>query len=107
MSVSETPEITVSAFRRAMILYFLTLAVALYAMTITIANVSLPQMQGALAATQDQIAWIVTFNIVATAVATPAMLPTPMVAASEIIKAPKWEMSPLPARSRAKVNRNA
>ena len=40
-------------------------------MTVTIANVALPQMQGALAATQDQIAWIVTFNIVATAVITP------------------------------------
>ena len=43
----------------------------LYAMTVTIANVALPQMQGALAATQDQIAWVVTFNIVATAVITP------------------------------------
>ncbi len=43
----------------------------LYAMTVTIANVSLPQMQGSLSATQDQIAWVVTFNIVATAVATP------------------------------------
>ena len=40
-------------------------------MTISIANVSLPQMQGALSATQDQIAWVVTFNIVATAVVTP------------------------------------
>lgn len=37
----------------------------------TIANVSLPQMQGALSATQDQIALVITFNIVATAVATP------------------------------------
>jgi len=45
--------------------------VALYALTVTIANVSLPQMQGALSATQDQIALVVTFNIVATAVATP------------------------------------
>ncbi len=44
---------------------------ALYALTVTIANVSLPQMQGALSATQDQIALVVTFNIVATAVATP------------------------------------
>ena len=66
---AQTPEI--SAFRRAMILITLTMAVALYAMTITIANVSLPQMQGSLSATQDQIAWIITFNIVATAVATP------------------------------------
>ena len=44
---------------------------ALYALTVTIANVSLPQMQGALSATQDQIALVITFNIVATAVATP------------------------------------
>ncbi|MDP6565144.1 MAG: DHA2 family efflux MFS transporter permease subunit [Alphaproteobacteria bacterium] len=54
-----------------MILFTLTTTVALYALTITIANVSLPQMQGSLSATQDQIAWVVTFNIVATAVATP------------------------------------
>ncbi|MEM7253835.1 MAG: DHA2 family efflux MFS transporter permease subunit [Pseudomonadota bacterium] len=60
-----------SAFRRLFILITLTTATALYAMTVTIANVSLPQIQGALSATQDQIAWIVTFNIVATAVATP------------------------------------
>ena len=48
-----------------------TLVTLLYAMTVTIANVALPQMQGALAATQDQIALVVTFNIVATAVVTP------------------------------------
>lgn len=40
-------------------------------MTVTIANVSLPQMQGALSASPDQIAWVVTSNIVATAVMTP------------------------------------
>jgi DHA2 family multidrug resistance protein len=40
-------------------------------MTVTIANVALPKMQGSLSATQDQIAWVVTFNIVATAVVTP------------------------------------
>lgn len=48
-----------------------TLASTLYGMSITIANVALPQLQGALAATQDQIAWTVTFNIVGTAVVTP------------------------------------
>ena len=52
-------------------LVILTLATALYAMTITIANVALPKMQGAFAATPDQIAWVVTFNIIATAVGTP------------------------------------
>lgn len=65
--MNETP----SAFRRILILVTLTTTVALYAMSVTIANVSLPQMQGSLAATQDQIAWVVTFNIVATAVMTP------------------------------------
>ncbi len=72
-SVSEADEgaPSISAFQRAAILITLTMSVALYAMTITIVNVSLPQMQGALSATQDQIALVVTFNIVATAVATP------------------------------------
>ena len=60
-----------SALQRGLILATATTSTALYAMTVTIANVSLPQIQGALSATQDQIAWIVTFNIVATAVATP------------------------------------
>jgi DHA2 family multidrug resistance protein len=59
------------ALRRALVLLTCTGVTFLYAMTVTIANVSLPQMQGSLSATQDQIAWVVTFNIVATAIATP------------------------------------
>ncbi len=55
-----------SAFGRAMIL-----ATMLYAMSLTIVNVALPQLQGALSATQDQISWVVTLNVVATGVATP------------------------------------
>jgi DHA2 family multidrug resistance protein len=57
--------------QRTTILLTLTMVTMLYAMTVTIANVALPQMQGSLSATQDQIAWVVTFNIVATAAATP------------------------------------
>jgi DHA2 family multidrug resistance protein len=57
--------------RRAAVLGTCTAVTFLYAMTVTIANVSLPQMQGAFSATQDQIAWVVTANLVATAVATP------------------------------------
>jgi len=60
-----------TALSRAMILGTLTMVTMLYAMTVTIANVSLPQMQGSLSATTDQIALVVTFNIIATAVATP------------------------------------
>lgn len=57
--------------RHWLILATLTLASTLYGMSITIANIALPQLQGALGATQDQIAWTVTFNIVGTAVVTP------------------------------------
>ncbi|MEM1298894.1 MAG: DHA2 family efflux MFS transporter permease subunit [Pseudomonadota bacterium] len=60
-----------STFQQAMLLATVTFVTMLYAMTVTIANVSLPQMQGSLSSTPDQIAWIVTFNIVATAVVTP------------------------------------
>jgi DHA2 family multidrug resistance protein len=68
--LSEAPG-TAAALYRAGVLATCTGVTLLYAMTVTIANVSLPQMQGALSATQDQIAWVVTANIVATAVATP------------------------------------
>jgi len=53
------------------ILATLTFVTILYSATVTIANVALPDIRGALSATQDQITWIVTANIVATAVATP------------------------------------
>ena len=55
----------------AAILVTLTLVTMLYAMSVTIANVSLPQIKGALSATTDEIALIVTFSIIATAVGTP------------------------------------
>ena len=58
-------------FFQWMILGTLTLTSTLYAMSMTIANIALPQLQGALGATQDQIAWTVTFNIVGTAIVTP------------------------------------
>jgi len=60
-----------AALERALILATCTLVTLLYAMTVTIANVSLPAIQGTLSATPDQIAWVVTSNLVATAVATP------------------------------------
>ena len=43
----------------------------LFGVTITSVTVILPQMQGALSATQDQIAWVLTLNLVATAAITP------------------------------------
>ena len=54
-----------------MILLTVSLCTMLYALTTTIINVVLPQLQGALSATPDQVSWVVTLNLVATAVVTP------------------------------------
>ena len=59
------------ALHRAWVLATCTAVTFLYSMSITAVNVSLPQIQGALSVTPDQIAWVVTANLVATAVATP------------------------------------
>ncbi|MFO1082492.1 MAG: DHA2 family efflux MFS transporter permease subunit [Reyranellaceae bacterium] len=62
---------TFSLGRRVLILVMVVLGSTLYATTLLIASTLLPQMQGTMSATQDEIAWAMTFNILATAVATP------------------------------------
>src|SRR3712207_654114 len=57
--------------RQWLILLMVQLANMLFGMTITLANLVLPEMRGALSATQDEISWVVTLNLAATAVATP------------------------------------
>ena len=57
--------------RQWLILLMVQLANMLFGMTITLANLVLPQVRGALSATQDEISWVITLNLVATAVATP------------------------------------
>ena len=56
---------------RTLVLLTVSLCTMLYSLTVTIVNVTLPQLQGALSATPDQVAWVVTLNLVATAVVTP------------------------------------
>jgi DHA2 family multidrug resistance protein len=57
--------------RRILIMVAVMLASTLYSTTLLIASTLLPQMQGTMAATADEIAWAMTFNILATAVVTP------------------------------------
>jgi MFS transporter, DHA2 family, multidrug resistance protein len=57
--------------RQWMILLSVQLSSLLFGMTVTLVNVVLPEIRGALSATYDQIAWVITLNLVATAVATP------------------------------------
>lgn len=54
-----------------LVLATISVCVMLYSMTVTVVNVALPQLQGALSATPDQVAWVVTLNVVGTAVVTP------------------------------------
>jgi DHA2 family multidrug resistance protein len=65
------PSEAFSLGRRILILVMVVLGSTLYATTLLIASTLLPQMQGTMSATQDEIAWAMTFNILATAVATP------------------------------------
>jgi DHA2 family multidrug resistance protein len=57
--------------RRILILLAVVLGSTLYATTLLVASTLLPQMQGSMAATADEIAWATTFNILATAIVTP------------------------------------
>src|SRR4026209_1756457 len=57
--------------RRVLILVMVVLGSTLYATTLLIASTLLPQMQGTMSATQDEIAWAMTFNILAPAVMPP------------------------------------
>jgi DHA2 family multidrug resistance protein len=48
--------------RQWLILLMVQLANLLFGMTITLANLVLPDMRGALSATQDEISWVITLN---------------------------------------------
>ena len=68
MTAADTP----STIPRGLILLAMSLCTMLYAITLTIVNVVLPQLQGALGATPEEVSWVVTLNVIATAVVTPA-----------------------------------
>ena len=78
--VSQTPEYNApgAALKRALIFFSVTWAGAVFGSTSTIANVVLPNMQGDLSASLDQVSWIVTASVVALAIGTP---PSPWIAA--------------------------
>jgi DHA2 family multidrug resistance protein len=57
--------------QRIMTLATVVLASSLYGTALLTTSTILPQMQGAMSATQDEIAWAMTFNILATAIVTP------------------------------------
>jgi len=70
-----SPDISTAAdltpLKRVLILVSVVLATTLYSTTILIVSTVLPQMQGSLSATADEVSWVLTFNILATAIVTP------------------------------------
>ena len=68
---AEDPAGTMSTAQRYLTLMTVVLGSSLYGTALLTTSTILPQMQGALSATQDEIAWVMTFNILATAVVTP------------------------------------
>ena len=60
-----------TAMQRFLTLTTVVLAASLYGTALLTTSTILPQMQGAMSATQDEIAWVMTFNILATAIVTP------------------------------------
>jgi len=68
-SPSPTDELT--TLRKGAILVSNMFTVTLYFTTILVVSTVLPQIQGAMSATPDEVSWIVTFNILAIAIATP------------------------------------
>jgi DHA2 family multidrug resistance protein len=62
---------TTAAPNRGMITVSVMLATVMQVVDTTIVNVALPQMQGGMSATQDQISWVLTSYIVAAAIFTP------------------------------------
>jgi DHA2 family multidrug resistance protein len=60
-----------TAVQRWLILSTVVLGSSLYSTALLTTSTVLPQLQGAMSATQDEIAWAMTFNILATAIVTP------------------------------------
>jgi len=56
---------------RGLVAISIMLATIMQVVDMTIVNVALPHMQGAMTTTQDQISWVLTSYIVAAAIATP------------------------------------
>lgn len=66
-----TSDLEGTAGYRALIMLTMAGTTMLYSLTLTMVNITLPQLQGALSASQEQISWVVTLNVLATAIATP------------------------------------
>ena len=67
----DEPAMQLTGWNRMLLLVVVISSGAAYNAATFTASAILPQMQGGMSATQDEISWTVTFNILATAIVTP------------------------------------
>jgi DHA2 family multidrug resistance protein len=70
MNLERARQLVSPALQRLLVTIFIMMATIMQVLDITIANVSLPYMQGSLSATLDQVSWVLTSYVVAAAVMT-------------------------------------
>jgi DHA2 family multidrug resistance protein len=78
---------------RGMITATVMLTSILQTLDNTIANVALPHMQGSLSATQEQMIWVLTSYIVATAIMTPATAGSRAASDASVCSSSRWPVS--------------
>lgn len=71
-SVPSWTEPSLTTMQAVLLLATAVLGTTVYTASVMVSAALLPQLQGALLATQDEVSWVMTFNIVASAVMTPA-----------------------------------
>ena len=70
-ATSDEPTLKLSSVSRMLVLATVIATATVQNAATFIVTTILPQMQGALSATQDEIAWTMTFNVLATAISLP------------------------------------
>src|SRR5690606_10641165 len=71
VAAADTSAPPMSELQRSLVLATMSATTLLYSMTLTLVNVVLPTLQGAFSATQDQVAWLVTLNIIVMGIGMP------------------------------------
>ncbi len=69
--MNEDGDLSLKGFSHFLVTVSLMAATVMQSLDMTIANVALPRMQGALAATQDEMGWVLTSYIIAAAIMLP------------------------------------
>ena len=91
--MNDAPSWQMGGGQRFLLTLASVLATTLMSIDLMIASVALPQMQGSLSATSDQVSWVLTSYVIALAVMTPVVGPV----AARVGRRPAFLAGRLPA----------